>query len=131
MFITQSFSRLETEAWRWGTSQESRNISGHTVFHLGTWMEPRPQSTWAFLARTDLTGKAFPTELTDRRKQSDSKIQFKRILIVFQDLYKTQDTVGADNKICFCRFLPFRGVRMNFAPVFIGLKILRICIFGV
>lgn len=89
MFITQSFSRLETEAWRWETSPESRNTSEHTVFRLGTWTEPQPQSTWASLARTDLTGKAFPTELTDRRKQSDSKnnssnkIQFKRTLSLF------------------------------------------------
>lgn len=70
VFITQSFSRLETEMWRCGTSRESRNTSGRTVFHLGTWTEPRPRSTWAFLARTGLTEKAFPTELKDRRKQS-------------------------------------------------------------
>ena len=106
MFITQSFSRLETEAWRWETSPESRNTSEHTVFRLGTWTEPRPQSTWASLARTDLTGKAFPTELTDRRKQSDSKNNSIAV-IVFQGLDKTQSAVVADNKVCFCRFYHF------------------------
>lgn len=69
-------------------------------------------------------------EAVRQREQQQDSIQ-KDSVIVFQDLYKTQDTVGDDNKICFCRFLPFLGVRMNFAPVFIGLKILRICIFGV
>lgn len=87
LLITQSFSRLETEVWRCGNSRESRNTSWRTVFHLETWTEPRPQSTWVSLERTDPLEKAFPTELRDRRKQSDNKngssfkIQYKGFVI--------------------------------------------------
>ena len=69
-FFTHSWPRLETEAWSCETSLESRNISGRTVFGLLTWTELLPQNTWVAQARSDLTEKAFATELNKRRKQS-------------------------------------------------------------
>lgn len=63
VFFTHSWPRLETDAWSCGTSLESRNRSGRTVFGLLTGPGLLPQNTLVAQARTDLTEKAFPTEL--------------------------------------------------------------------